>query len=194
MTMDAEQMYQALLRRDPHYDGKFLVCVKTTGIFCRPICPAPKPKRQNCVFAGSVKEAERAGFRACKRCRPDAQPGSPAWAGTKASVSRALRLLNEEASDTISLKALAGRLGMGERHLRRLFQEHLGASPKRVLQTRRLRLASQLLRETALPITRVAFAAGFGSVRRFNDSFRREFGLSPSRFRTEREGQRRIFA
>ena len=194
MPMDAEFMYQALLRRYPHFDGKFFVCVKTTGIYCRPVCPAPKPRPQNCVFVGSVKEAEHAGFRACKRCRPESAPGSAAWAGTRASVSRALRLLNEEASDTISLKALAARLGMGERHLRRLFREHLGASPKRVLQTRRLKLACQLLHETSLPVTRIAFAAGFGSVRRFNDSFRQEYGLAPTRFRRQGQSQRRMSA
>jgi AraC family transcriptional regulator, regulatory protein of adaptative response / DNA-3-methyladenine glycosylase II len=194
MSLDANQMYQALLRRDPHFDGKFFVCVKTTGIFCRPVCPAPKPKLRNCVFVANVKAAEHAGYRACKRCRPEAAPGSPAWSGTKATVSRALRLLSEEASDTISLTALAARLGMGERHLRRLFQEHLGASPKRVLQTRRLKLARQLLQESSLPITRIAFAAGFGSVRRFNDSFRRATGLSPTRFRQRQLAKRRISA
>ncbi|HXV74593.1 MAG TPA: Ada metal-binding domain-containing protein, partial [Sphingomonadales bacterium] len=194
MTATAQQMYDALMRRDPHYDGKFFACVKTTGIYCRPVCPAPKPKPENCIFAASALIAERMGFRACKRCRPEAAPGSPAWAGTKASVSRALRLLSEEAAETVSLKALAGRLGMGERHLRRLFRMHIGASPKSVLQTRRLNLASQLLTETPLPAARVAFAAGFGSVRRFNDSFRRAFGLSPMRYRKKRLAQRRISA
>ena len=176
-------LYKALLERNSAYDGKFFICVKTTGIYCRPICPARKPKRENCNFVESREEAEAKGYRACKRCRPEAAPGSPVWKGTGASISRALRILADQTGDGLTISDLAYKLGMGERHLRRLFREHLGASPKALLQTRRLNRARQLLIEGDLPVSRLAFVAGFGSVRRFNDAFKKEFGATPTGFR-----------
>lgn len=194
MTIGEHECYQALLRRDPHYDGRFFVCVKTTGIFCRPVCAARKPKFENCEFVGTAGEASARGFRPCKRCRPETAKGSPAWKGTGASVSRALRLLGEEPSGEMTLGALAEKLGMGERHLRRLFNEHLGLSPSAVLKTRRLNLARQLLLETELTVARIAFASGYGSIRRFNDAFRRQFGTTPTRYRKDHVIKRRISA
>lgn len=175
--------YKALVERDPALDGRFFVCVQTTGIYCRSICPARKPNRENCEFVESRDEAEAKGFRACKRCRPETAPGSPAWKGTGATVSKALRILAEQTGDGLTIKALADKCGMGERHLRRLFQEHLGVSPKELLQERRLNLAVQMLSEEETPVSRVAFLAGYSSIRRFNDAFRNEFGMTPSAYR-----------
>jgi len=175
--------FKALLERDPAFDGKFFVCVKTTGIFCRSICPARKPKRENCEFVETREEAEALGFRACKRCRPETAPGSPAWKGTGATVSRALKILSQQTGDGLTIKTLADKCGMGERHLRRLFYEHLGISPKALLQERRLNLACQMLTEENTPISRIAFLAGYSSVRRFNDAFRQEFGMPPTKYR-----------
>lgn len=175
--------YKALLERDAHLDGKFFVCVKTTGIYCRSICPARKPLRHNCDFVETRDEAEALGFRACKRCRPETAPGSPAWRGTGASISRALKILASQTGDGLTITALAEKCGLGERHLRRLFQEHLGTSPRHMLQERRLNIAHQLLTETEVPIGRVAFEAGFSSVRRFNDAFKNQFNKTPSEYR-----------
>ncbi len=183
MLANNDILYKALLKRDPEFDGRFFVCVKTTGIYCRSICPARKPKRENCEFVGTREEAEAKGYRACKRCRPETAPGSPAWKGTGASVSRALKILSIQTGDGLTISGLADKLGMGERHLRRLFKEHLGTTPNTMLQTRRLTLARQLLAESSLPISRLAFVAGFGSIRRFNDAFRKEFGTTPTEFR-----------
>ena len=178
-----QNLYDALLRRDPALDGKFFVCVRTTGIYCRSICPARKPKRENCEFVESREEAEAKGYRACKRCRPETAPGSPAWKGTGASISRALRILADQTGDGLTITDLAYKLGMGERHLRRLFREHLDTSPQALLQTRRLNLAHQLLVEGDLPVSRLAFVAGFGSVRRFNDAFKKEFDATATDYR-----------
>lgn len=191
MFKNQDQLYQILLRRDSAYDGKFFICVKTTGIYCRPICPARKPKRENCEFVKTIVEAEALGFRACKRCRPEAAPGSPAWKGTGASVSRALRIIAEQTGDGLTITGLAEKLGMGERHLRRLFRDHLGTSPNVLLQARRLNLTRQLLAESHTPISRLAFLAGFSSIRRFNDAFKAEFGTTPTRFRAARQKQSR---
>src|SRR6266853_6967392 len=144
-----------------------------------PICPSRYAKRSNVRFFGSPAAAEAAGFRPCLRCRPEAAPGTPAWLGTAAVVRRALRLINEGALDEDSVEALAGRLGIGARHLLRLFGRHVGASPVAVAQTRRLHFAVCLVTQTSLPITQIAMAAGFGSCRRFNDAFRHTYGMSP---------------
>lgn len=183
MKTTADIFYKALLDRDPAFDGKFFVCVKTTGIFCRSICPARKPHRHNCDFVETREEAEALGFRACKRCRPETAPGSPAWRGTGASVSRALKILAAQTGDGLTIGALAEKCGLGERHLRRLFQEHLGTTPQHMLQERRLNIAHQLLTETGAPVGRVAFEAGFSSVRRFNDAFKKAFNMTPSEYR-----------
>jgi len=178
--MDAEACYRAIEGRDARFAGRFFLGVRTTNIYCRPGCPARVPRRENVTFFPSAAAAQAAGFRACLRCRPDAAPGSPAQAGTAATLSRALRLL-EESGDAAGL---ADRLGMTDRHLRRLFARHLGASPAEVLRTRRLHLARQLLETSSLRIIDVAHAAGFQSLRRFNEAVRRGFGRTPSQLRT----------
>ena len=161
----------------------FFIAVKTTKIYCRPICPAPSPKEQNVDYYPSAAAAAEAGFRPCLRCRPEASPGTPAWLGTSATVSRALRLIGESALDDGGVDTLAGRLGVGSRHLRRLFLEHLGAPPVAVAQTRRLHFAKKLIDETDLPFTEIAMAAGFGSIRRFNFVFQHLYGRTPTDLR-----------
>ena len=177
--LDPEALNRARISRDPRFDGKFFIAVTSTGIYCRPICPSRYAKRANVRFFGSPAAAEAAGFRPCLRCRPEAAPGTPAWLGTAAVVRRALRLIDEGALDEQSVSALSARLGIGPRHLLRLFARHVGASPIAVAQTRRLHFAVCLLEETRLPITQIAMAAGFGSSRRFNDAFRNTYRRPP---------------
>ncbi|HEX4649654.1 MAG TPA: AlkA N-terminal domain-containing protein [Steroidobacteraceae bacterium] len=184
--LDPEALNRARISRDPRFDGKFFIAVTSTGIYCRPICPSRYAKRSNVRFFGSPAAAEAAGFRPCLRCRPEAAPGTPAWLGTAAVVRRALRLINEGALDEDSVETLAGRLGIGARHLLRLFVRHVGASPVAVAQTRRLHFAVCLLTETSLPITQIAMASGFGSCRRFNDAFRHAYGRAPRDLRKAR--------
>ena len=179
--MDAESCYRAVESRDARFAGRFYIGVATTGVYCRPGCPARTPRRDNVRFYPSAAAAEGAGFRACLRCRPDAAPGTPAWAGTAATISRALRLLEE----TGDAAGLPGRLGVGDRHLRRLFARHMGASPAAVLRTRRLHLARQLIEGSALPMIDVAQAAGFTSVRRFNEAVKVGFGRTPTELRAK---------
>jgi AraC family transcriptional regulator, regulatory protein of adaptative response / DNA-3-methyladenine glycosylase II len=186
--LDPEALNRARISRDPRFDGKFFIAVTSTGIYCRPICPSRYAKRAHVRFFGSPAAAEAAGFRPCLRCRPEAAPGTPAWLGTAAVVRRALRLINQGALDEDSVEVLAGRLGIGPRHLLRLFGRHVGASPIAVAQTRRLHFAVCLLEETNLPITQIAMAAGFGSCRRFNDAFRNTYRRAPSELR--RAGRR----
>lgn len=181
--MNPDICYSAVSSRDPRFDGRFFTGVKTTGVYCRPICPAQTPRRRNCEFFPCAAAAEEAGYRPCLRCRPEASPGTPAWSGTSATVSRALRLIEEGALDDGNVEDLAPRLGVGSRHLRRLFNEHLGASPKAVAQTRRVHLAKKLIDETSLPMTEIAFSAGFSSVRRFNGAVKQTYGRSPSSLR-----------
>lgn len=194
-VLDAERCYRALESRDGRFDGLFFIGVVTTGIYCRPVCPARTPRRCNVRFYACAAAAEAAGFRACRRCRPETAPGTPAWLGTSATVARALRHIDAGALDETGVEELAGRLGIGERHLRRLFLVHLGASPIAVAQTRRLHFARKLIDETRLPMTRVAFEAGFSSVRRFNTAVKRAYGCSPRELRggspraDAREGQ-----
>ena len=182
--LDAEALDRARLSRDPRFDGKFFVGVTSTGIYCRPICPSRCAKRAHVRFFGSPAAAEAAGFRPCLRCRPEAAPGTPAWLGTVAVVRRALRLINDGALDEGSVETLADRLGIGPRHLLRLFVRHVGATPSAVARTRRLHFAVRLLEETSLPITQIALAAGFGSCRRFNDAFRNTYRRAPRELRT----------
>jgi AraC family transcriptional regulator of adaptative response / DNA-3-methyladenine glycosylase II len=186
--LDPEALNRARISRDPRFDGKFFIAVTSTGIYCRPICPSRYAKRAHVRFFGTPAAAEAAGFRPCLRCRPEAAPGTPAWLGTAAVVRRALRLINEGALDEESVEALAARLGIGPRHLLRLFGRHVGASPIAVAQTRRLHFAVCLLEETRLPITQIAMAAGFGSSRRFNDAFRHTYRRAPRELR--RAGRR----
>ncbi len=186
MRLDADACYRALATRDRRFDGRFFFGVRSTGVYCRPICPAPTPRRRNCVFLACAAAAEQAGFRPCRRCRPEASPGTPAWIGTSATVSRALRLIGDGALDEGSVPALAARLGIGDRHLRRLFLAHLGATPLAVASTRRVLFARRLLDETPLPVAQVALASGFSSVRRFNEAMRAAFRTTPTALRRAR--------
>ena len=183
MELDAQACYRAVLARDARYDGRFFTCVKTTGIYCRPICPARPPKLQNCIFVPTAAAAQAAGFRPCLRCRPESSPNLDAWRGTSATVSRALRLIESGAMDEGDVEALAERLEIGDRQLRRLFQKHIGAAPITVAQTRRVLLAKQLIHQTNLSMIDVAMASGFGSVRRFNETFQNLYKRPPSELR-----------
>ena len=183
MELDPAICDRARLARDARFDGRFYIAVRTTGIYCRPVCPAVSPRRANILFYPTAAAAAEAGYRPCLRCRPEAAPGTPAWEGTSATVRRALRLIGEGALDTGSVDALAAKVGVGPRHLHRLFVEHLGASPVGVAQTRRLHFAKRLLDETQLPMGQVAAASGYGSVRRFNASFLQTYGRAPSQLR-----------
>jgi AraC family transcriptional regulator, regulatory protein of adaptative response / DNA-3-methyladenine glycosylase II len=182
---DREVCYRALESRDSRFDGLVFVGVSSTGIYCRPICPARTPKFENCTFFGSAAAAQDSGFRPCLRCRPETAPDLASWRGTSNTVSRALALISEGALDgkQSSVEKLAERLGLGERQLRRLFLQHLGASPISVAQTRRVLFAKQLIHESQMPMTAVAMAAGFGSLRRFNETFRNLFHRPPSALR-----------
>jgi AraC family transcriptional regulator of adaptative response / DNA-3-methyladenine glycosylase II len=179
---------RARVSRDPRFDGKFFIAVTTTGIYCRPVCPVPSPSVAHVRYYATAAAAAEAGYRPCLRCRPEAAPGTPAWLGTSAVVRRALRLIQDGVLDRSSVAALAARLGIGPRHLHRLFVRHLGASPITVAQTRRLHFAKHLLDETDLPITEIPVAAGFGSVRRFNDTFQRTYQRAPRDLRRRRRG------
>lgn len=183
MELDPRICYRALLARDARFDGRFFTAVVTTGIYCRPVCPARTPQRRNVRFYATAAAAQESGFRPCLRCRPEAAPGTPAWRGTSTTVSRALRLLTEAGADPHSVEDLAARLGVGDRHLRRLFAEHVGASPVSVAQTHRLQFAKKLIDETHLPMAHVAVAAGYASVRRFNDAIRTTYGKPPTALR-----------
>jgi AraC family transcriptional regulator of adaptative response / DNA-3-methyladenine glycosylase II len=183
MALDPETCRKARIARDRRFDGCFFIAVKTTRIYCRPICPAPSPKEENITYYPSAAGAAEAGYRPCLRCRPEASPGTPAWVGTCTTVSRALRLIGESALDDSGVDTLADKLGVGSRHLRRLFVEHLGAPPIAVAQTRRLHFAKKLIDETPLPFTEIAMASGFGSVRRFNTVFQNLYGRTPTELR-----------
>ncbi len=177
--------YRAFQSRDARFDGLIFVGVSSTGIYCRPVCPARTPKVENCTYFSSAAAAQDAGYRPCLRCRPETAPDLASWRGTSNSVSRALALIAEGALDGEGsrVEKLAERLGLGERQLRRLFLQHLGASPVSVAQTRRVLFAKQLIHETRMPMTEVAMAAGFGSLRRFNEIFRDLFRRPPSALR-----------
>jgi AraC family transcriptional regulator of adaptative response / DNA-3-methyladenine glycosylase II len=187
MDLDHDACYRAITLRDARFDGRFFTAVKTTRIYCRPVCPARTPRSENVTFYPTAAAAQEAGFRPCLRCRPETAPDMGAWRGTSNTVSRALALIELGALDQGSVDALAARLGLGERQLRRLFRQHLGASPVAVAQTRRILLAKQLIHETRLPMTEVAFAAGFSSIRRFNETFLALFGRGPGDLRHARD-------
>ncbi len=174
---------QARKARDPRFDGRFFVAVRSTGIYCRPVCPVRLPRAENVSFYETAAAASEAGFRPCLRCRPETSPGTPAWRGTSTTVSRALTLINEGALDDGSVTGLSERLGVTPRHLTRLFSKHLGASPNTVAQTRRLQFAKKLIDETRLPMTDVAMISGYRSVRRFNDHFQNTYGRPPGSLR-----------
>jgi AraC family transcriptional regulator of adaptative response/methylated-DNA-[protein]-cysteine methyltransferase len=189
--LDWEACDRARLARDPGFDGRFFTGVRTTRVYCRPVCPVRPAKSKNVQFFATAAAAERAGFRPCLRCRPETAPGSPAWSGTATTVSRGMRLIQEGFLDESSVADLADRLGIGPRHLLRLFLHHTGATPSEVAATRRVQAAKRLIDRTAMPLSEIAFAAGFHSIRRFNDAFRATYGRPPSSFRgTEGTGAR----
>ena len=183
MTLDFDTCYRAVLARDPRFDGRFFTGVTSTGIYCRPICPARTPARRNMRFFPHAGAAEAAGFRACRRCRPEASPGSPDWDVRADLVGRAVRLIAEGYVDEHGVTGLARRLAVTERHLRRLLLAELGAGPLALARTIRLQTARRLLAETSMPITEIAFASGFSSVRQFNASFQESHGQPPSALR-----------
>jgi AraC family transcriptional regulator, regulatory protein of adaptative response / methylated-DNA-[protein]-cysteine methyltransferase len=181
--LDWDVCHRARLARDRAFDGAFFTGVRTTRIYCRPVCPVRPARSENVVFFGSAAAAERAGFRPCLRCRPETAPGSPAWSGTATTVARGMRLIEEGFLDEASVAELADRLGVGPRHLLRLFLRHTGAPPSEIAATRRVQAAKRLIDQTTMGLSDIAFAAGFRSVRRFNDAFRATYGRPPSSFR-----------
>lgn len=183
MDLQPHLCYRAVQARDARYDGRFFTCVKTTGIYCRPICPARPPKLENCQFVPTAAAAQELGFRPCLRCRPESSPTLTPWRGTEATVSRAWKLIEAGALDEGNVAQLAARLGVSDRQLRRLFREYVGASPVSVAQTRRVLLAKQLLHQTTLSMIDVAYASGFGSLRRFNETFQQLYQRPPSDIR-----------
>jgi AraC family transcriptional regulator of adaptative response / DNA-3-methyladenine glycosylase II len=183
MNLDWQVCSRARLSRDARFDGKFFIAVLTSRVYCRPICPAPTAKEKNVRYYQTAAAAAEAGFRPCLRCRPECSPGTPAWLGTPNTVSRALRLISENGLEDGGVEVLAERLGVGSRHLRRLFLRHLGATPLAVAQTRRCHFAKKLIDETSLPMSQVALASGFGCVRRFNAGIRNVYHRTPTQIR-----------
>src|SRR4051812_34783105 len=183
MKLDLQACSRARLSRDPRFDGKFFIGVRSTKIYCRSICPVPTVKEKNVLYFSNAAAAAEAGFRPCLRCRPECSPGTPAWMGTSNTVSRALRLIGENGLDDCGMEGLADRLGVGARHLRRLFVRHLGAPPAAVAQTRRLHFTKKLIDETQLPMNEVALASGFGCVRRFNAAILKTYKRTPTHLR-----------
>jgi AraC family transcriptional regulator of adaptative response / DNA-3-methyladenine glycosylase II len=181
--LDFEECDRARIRRDAAYDGRFFTGVRTTGIYCRPVCPVRPAQSKNVEYYQSAAAAEAAGYRPCLRCRPETAPFSPAWKGSLATVERAMRLVNEGALDDAGIEALAERLGIGARHLSRLFKKHVGASPTEVAQTARVQRAKRMIDNTELPMTEIALAAGFGSLRRFNTVFATVYKRPPTAIR-----------
>ncbi|WP_083607848.1 bifunctional transcriptional activator/DNA repair enzyme AdaA [Thalassospira sp. TSL5-1] len=173
----------ARLARDPTFDGVFFVGVTTSKIYCRTVCPVRQPLRKNVVYFPTAPAAEAQGFRPCLRCRPESAPRSAAWNGTLATVFRALKLIEEGALNRGNIGELAERLGIGERHLSRLFQKHIGATPLQSARTMRLQCAKRLLDTSDLKIADIAFEAGFGSIRQFNDTFLQKYRCTPSFYR-----------
>jgi AraC family transcriptional regulator of adaptative response/methylated-DNA-[protein]-cysteine methyltransferase len=186
-ALDHDECDRARLRRDRRYDGRFFTGVRTTRIYCRPVCPVRPAQSRNVTFFPTAEAAQAAGFRPCLRCRPEAAPFSPAWKGSRATVHRAVRLIRAGALDGIgSVDALAERLGIGVRHLDRLFAKHMGAGPLQFAQATRLHKAKRLLDHTTLPMTEIAARAGFASLRRFNAVFAEIYKRSPTEIRRVR--------
>ena len=183
MNLDWKVCSRARLSRDPRFDGKFFIGALGSGVYCRPICPAPTCKEKNVRYFPTAAAAAEAGFRPCLRCRPECSPGTAAWLGSSSTVSRALRLISESGLEDGGVELLAERLGVGSRHLRRLFLQHLGATPSAVAQTRRLHFAKKLIDETRLPMSQVAISSGFGCVRRFNAAISRTYHRTPTQIR-----------
>jgi AraC family transcriptional regulator of adaptative response/methylated-DNA-[protein]-cysteine methyltransferase len=189
MSIAFAECDRARLARDRTYDGRFYTGVRTTGIYCRPVCPVRPARSANVSFFPSATAAEMAGFRPCLRCRPETAPFSSAWIGSRVTVERALRLIAEEGAldqEGATVEGLAQRLGVGSRQLTRLFARHLQASPSEVARTARVQRAKRLLDETSLPMTEIAMQAGFGSLRRFNSVFAEIYGRPPTAIRRKR--------
>src|SRR5690349_20124690 len=184
VMLDFDTCYRAGVARDPRLDGRFFTGVTSTGIYCRPVCPARTPARRNMRFFPHAGAAEAAGFRACRRCRPEASPGSPDWNARADLAARAVRLIADGYADEHGIRGLARRLAVTERHLRRLLLAELGTTPIALARTTRLQTARRLLAETDMPVTEIAFASGFASVRQFNASFREAYGRPPTALRT----------
>lgn len=183
MLWNPDDFEQARQARDPHFDGRVFIGVLSTGIYCRPICPVRIPRKENIRLYDSAAAAAEAGFRPCLRCRPESAPGTPAWMGSSHTVARALQMISSGLLQEGSVPALAAALGIGERQVSRLFQQHLGVSVLAVANTQRLHFAKKLIDETRLPMSNICFAAGFGSIRRFNAVFRNVYGRAPSALR-----------
>lgn len=183
MTLDPDTCYRAVAARDPRFDGRFFTGVTSTGIYCRPVCPARTPARGNMRFFAHAGAAEAAGFRACRRCRPETSPGSPDWNVRADLAARAIRLIADGYVDEHGISGLAARLAVTQRHLHRLLVAELGAGPQALARTARLQTARRLLAETTMPVTEVAFASGFSSVRQFNASVRESSGRTPTELR-----------
>jgi AraC family transcriptional regulator of adaptative response / DNA-3-methyladenine glycosylase II len=185
-ALDDERRYQAAVSKDPRFDGVFFTAVTSTGIYCRPSCPAITPKRANMRFYRSAAAAQEAGFRACKRCRPDASPGSPEWNIRADMVGRAMRLIADGVVDRDGVEGLARRLGYEQRQVRRLVTAELGAGPLAIARAQRAQTARILTETTALPLSEIAFAAGFASIRQFNATIREVFAVTPTDLRQAR--------
>lgn len=185
MELEFSDCYDAVRNRNPVFDGQFFTGVTSTGIFCRPVCPAVTPKPENCEFYPSAAAALEAGFRPCLRCRPETAPNSPAWNGVRTTVSRALKLIDQGALDESDVENLAERLGVGSRHLRRLFAEHVGASPLQVAKARRVLMAKRLITDTNQRMADIALESGFTSVRQFNHTIMKIYGKNPSALRRD---------
>jgi AraC family transcriptional regulator, regulatory protein of adaptative response / methylated-DNA-[protein]-cysteine methyltransferase len=188
--LDPVECERARASRNAAYDGCFFTGVRTTGVYCRPVCPVRPARARNVEFFPCAAAAEAAGYRPCLRCRPETAPFSPAWKGSRTTVERALRLINQGALDEGSVEALAELLGIGARHLSRLFQKHLGARPTQVAQTTRVQRAKRMIDDTDLPLAEIAFRAGFGSLRRFNAVFGEVYKRPPSDIRRARRTSR----
>jgi len=183
MLLDSNACYRAVRARDRRFDGRFFVAVSSTGIYCRPICPARPPKRENMHFYSSAAAAEGAGYRPCLRCRPERAPGMGSVDAASRLASAVIAGIEEHALSSARMGELAASLGVSDRHLRRVTEAELGVSPIELAQTQRLLLAKRLLSDTSLKLTEIAFAAGFGSVRRFNALFKSRYGLNPRSLR-----------
>ncbi|HEX9321501.1 MAG TPA: Ada metal-binding domain-containing protein [Xanthobacteraceae bacterium] len=184
--LDVVECERARVSRNPAYDGRFFTGVRTTGVYCRPVCPVRPARARNVEFFFSAAAAEAAGYRPCLRCRPETAPFSPAWKGSRTTVERAMRLINAGALDDRGVEDLAARLGVGPRHLSRLFEKHVGASPTQVAKTARIQRAKRLIDSTDLPMTEIALRSGFRSLRRFNGVFAEVYKRPPSEIRRAR--------
>ncbi|MBV9845919.1 MAG: DNA-3-methyladenine glycosylase 2 family protein [Kutzneria sp.] len=191
MLIDSERAYRAVASRDSRFDGHFITAVRTTGIYCRPSCPAVRPKRENVDFYPTAAAAQSAGYRACRRCLPDAVPGSPEWNLRADLAARSMRLINDGVIERDGVSGLAARLGYSERHLSRVLTAELGAAPLALARAHRAHSARLLIESTDLSFSDIAFASGFASIRQFNDTVRAVFATTPSQLRVEANRQHR---